>query len=258
MDTSDWQGRCSTFSTSVLQPATHFLSAGRSHGSDFWQLGRALKNGFVVLLPPSHKHAFACTAEAATIIFTRSSLLGRARRARAAFVCCSPARKQIKDFCFWSCADLSALRWKKNLTHFQNCKIYIYMFACLFVYSVYSCLRSMSSLNNNKWKDDKNNFPDEREKGKVGWILDGIEWYDARLWCVWHQSSDGLRVSWRISSLQWPTVMEDHPRSSLLTFNTASSTNAESALTKARLQTSRHEWSILINIHIQCAYGSTW
>lgn len=32
----------------------------------------------VVLLPPSHKHTLACIAEAATIIFTRSSLLGRA------------------------------------------------------------------------------------------------------------------------------------------------------------------------------------
>lgn len=150
MDTSGWQGRCSTFSISVLQPATHFLSAGRSHGSDWWQLGRDLKNNAVVLLPPSHKHTFACIAEAATIIFTQSSLLGRARRAhracrarrahrarrarrahrahraRVAFVCCSPARKQIILFLVM-CWFVS---FKKNFIHFKN-YVNIHLYACL-------------------------------------------------------------------------------------------------------------------------------
>lgn len=74
MDTSSWQGRCSTFCISFLQPVTHLLSASIGQQVTWlWALLTAwtqFKNGFVVSFPPSHKHTFACVA-----VFTWSSPL---------------------------------------------------------------------------------------------------------------------------------------------------------------------------------------
>lgn len=175
MDTSGWQGRRSTFSISVLQPATHFLSVSRSHGSDLWQLGRDFKNHFVVLLPPSHKHTFACIAEAATIIFRRSSLLGRARwarRARVAFVCCSPARKHIQIFVSGHVLICQLENVRKSSPTLRTVHLYVCLFVCLLRWCNHlNAARQVWTITNEKMMK---NFPDEREKGKVGWILDGI------------------------------------------------------------------------------------